>query len=71
MEQQPLVNAQTNQQYEFIPVEKNIYLIKAKGTELYLTPVDKNGATDTGIMLAKKSNIKLQHWTIYEQEPTM
>ena len=71
LEQQPLVNAQINQQYEFIPVQKNIYLIKAKGAELYVTPVDKNGTTDTGITLAKKDGSKLQQWTIYEQKPTM
>lgn len=71
MEQQPLVNEQANQQYEFIPVQKNIYLIKAKGTELYVTPVDKDGTTDTGITLAKKDGSKLQQWTIYEQHPTM
>jgi hypothetical protein len=71
LEQQPLVEAQANQLYDFIPVEKNIYLIRAKGTELYVTPVDKDGTTDTGITLAKKSGTKLQQWTIYQQHPTM
>jgi hypothetical protein len=71
LEQQPLVMAQTNQQYDFIAVSKNVYLIKAKGTELYLTPVDKDGATNTGIVLAAKNGSKLQHWTIYLQKPTM
>jgi len=32
---------------------------------------DKDGTTDTGIMLAKKDGSKLQQWTIYEQKPTM
>ncbi len=36
-----------------------------------LTPVDKNGAADTGIMLAAKNGTKLQQWTIYLQKPTM
>ena len=71
LEQQPLITLQVNQQYDFIPVEKNIYLIRAKGSELYITPLDKAGATDTGIMLGKKSGSKLQQWTIYEQKPTM
>jgi hypothetical protein len=71
LEQQPLVTAQANQQYDFIAVEKNVYLIKATGTDLYVTPVDKNGATDTGIMLAAKNGSKLQQWTIYGQKPTM
>jgi len=71
LEQQPLVPAQANQQYDFIAVEKNVYLIKATGTDLYVTPVDKNGATDTDIMLAKKNGSKLQQWTIYLQRPTM
>ena len=62
---------QASQQYDFIVVEKNVYLIRAKGTELYVTPVDKNGAIDSGIMLAKKGKGKLQQWTIYEQKPTM
>ena len=71
LEQQPLVAAQVNQLYDFIPIEKNIYLIRAKGTELYITPIDKDGTTDTGITLAKKNGTKLQQWAIYEQKPTM
>lgn len=71
LEQQPLVTRQLNQQYEFIPVSKNVYLIRAKGTELYITPMDKSGSTDTGITLDAKDNSKLQQWTIYEQHPTM
>ena len=71
LEQQPLVAAQVNQLYDFIPIEKYIYLIRAKGTELYVTLIDKDGTTDTGITLAKKNGAKLQQWTIYEQKPTM
>jgi Ricin-type beta-trefoil lectin domain-like len=71
LEQQPLILSQVNQQYDFIPVEKNVYLIRAKDTDLYITPLDKTGVTDTGITLAKKSGSKLQQWTIYEQKPTM
>lgn len=71
LEQQPLVIAQANQQYDFITVSKNVYLVKATGTELYLTPVDKSGAANTGIMLAARNGGKLQQWTIYLQKPTM
>lgn len=71
LEQQPLVLAQLNQQYDFVLLQNNIYLIKQKGTELYLTPVDKKGEVNTGIKLAKKDGTKLQQWTIYEQKPTM
>ena len=71
LEQQPLVMTKASQQYDFIAVEKNVYLIKATGTELYVTSVDKNGAANTGIMLAAKNGTKLQHWTIYLQKPTM
>ena len=71
LEQQPLIGSQENQQYDFISIGKNIYLIRAKGTDLYITPLDENGTTDSGITLAKKNGGKLQQWTIYEQKPTM
>ena len=71
LEQEPLVVAQLNQQYDFELILKNIYLIKQKGSELYLTPVNKKGEVNTGIKLAKKDGTKLQQWTIYEQKPTM
>ncbi|PWS28752.1 hypothetical protein DHW03_02610 [Pedobacter yonginense] len=70
LEEQPLVLGDANQQYEFIPVER-AYLIKLKGTDLYLTPEDKKGSTNSNIILAKKTNSKDQYWTIYEQSPTM
>ena len=71
LEQQTLVNAQANQLYDFIAVQKDIYLIKQKGTELYVTPVEETGTENTGIKLAKKQDGKLQQWVIYEQKPTM
>lgn len=70
LEEQPLVTGDANQQYEFIAVG-NAYLIKLKGTELFLTPEDKKGSTNSNIILAKKTNTKDQYWTIYEQSPTM
>lgn len=71
LEQQPLISKQSNQQYEFIPVKKNIYLIRLKGTDLYITPSDNKGTINSEIILAKKNGSKLQQWTIYEQKPTM
>lgn len=68
LKQQPVKNT-TVQQYEFIQVEKNVYLIKLKGTELYITPSDKNGTVNSAIILSKKDGSKLQQWTIYEQHP--
>ena len=71
LEQQPLLEKQQNQEYEFIPVDKNNYLIKLKNTALYVTPSDSKGTTNSEIILAKKSGTKLQQWTIYEQHPEM
>jgi len=70
LEEQPIKNADV-QQYEFIPVEKNIYLIKIKGKDLYITPSDKDGKVNSQIILAKKDGSQLQQWTINEQHPTM
>jgi len=58
LEQQVLNSEQENQVFEFLPVEKDVYLIRLKETELY-------------IILSKKNGSKLQQWTIYEQHPTM
>ena len=71
LNQQPLILLQLNQQYDFVPVKNNSYLIKQKNTNLYVTPVDKNGAANTGIRLAKKDGSLLQQWVIYLQKPTM
>ena len=69
LEQRPMQDNDPAQQYEFIPIEKDSYLIKLKDKELYLTPSDDKGATNSAVILAKKSNSKLQQWTIYEQHP--
>ncbi len=69
MEEQPLMTGNAQQQYEFIAVGKNKYLIRLKGTELYITPADDNGIVNGAIVLAPKSNNKLQQWAIYEQHP--
>lgn len=72
LEQQPFVSNENIQEYQFIPLKNGYYLIKLKGTELYITPADPAGAENTGIMLSKKNNNeKIQQWTIYEQKPTI
>lgn len=70
LEEQPINDANV-QQYEFIHVEKNIYLIKIKDKDLYITPADKDGKVNSQIILSKKDGSKLQQWTINEQHPTM
>ena len=71
LEEQPLTSASSIQQFDFEPAGKNIYWIKLKGTELYLTSGDKQGAVNLPVILSKKSGNKEQQWTIYEQAPTM
>ena len=71
LEEQPLIAKQTIQQYEFIPAGKDNYLIRLKATDLYITPSDKDGTSNSPIILAKKDGSKLQQWTIYEQHPEM
>ncbi|AHF16312.1 RICIN domain-containing protein [Niabella soli] len=70
LQEQPLSD-NALQRYEFIPADKNSYLIKLKGKELYLTPADKDGTVNSKIIFAKKDGSKLQYWTIQEQHPTM
>lgn len=71
MQQQPFMDHQANQQYEFILVADNIYLIKLKGTDLYLTPSDETGTVNSSIILSQKTGNKIQQWTLYEQKPEM
>ena len=69
LEEQPIAPDNASQQYEFITVGENTYLIKLKGTDLYITPSDKKGTTNTPIILSKKNGSKLQQWTLKEQHP--
>ncbi|UOE50033.1 RICIN domain-containing protein [Mucilaginibacter sp. SMC90] len=71
LEEQPLNTDNATQQYEFEPIDKDTFLIKLKGTDLYLTPSDKKGSVNSKIILAKKTNTKDQYWDIYQQSPTM
>lgn len=69
LEQKPMQESEPMQQYEFILVAKDVYLVKLKDKDLYLTPTDEKGATNSAIILAAKKSGKLQQWTIYEQHP--
>ena len=69
MEEQPLLADDAGQQYEFIPAGKNIYLIRLKGTEFYISPADSKGTINSAIVLARRNDTPLQQWTLYEQHP--
>lgn len=71
LEEQPLSTGVANQQYEFLPGDNNSYWIRLKGTELYITPADDKGTTNSGILFAPKKAGALQTWTLQEQHPTM
>ena len=71
LEEQPLTVNASNQQYEFIPVKTDVFLIRLKGSDLYITPADPDGKVNSAIVLAKKNNAPTQYWSIYKQAPTM
>jgi len=71
LEQQPIDESNKLQQWEFLPAGKNAFMIRLKGTGLYVTPLEESGATNSKIILSAKRSDKLQTWTIYEQHPTM
>lgn len=69
LEQQPFNPNEAIQQYEFIPVKKDTYLIRPRNTDLYITPGDNTGTINSPIILAKKDGTDLQYWTLHEQKP--
>lgn len=71
LEEQPLVSGKGDQQFEFIPAGNDSYLIRAKGTVLYLAPSDNKGTVNAPIVLTGKSDSKLLRWTLKEQHPEM
>lgn len=71
LEEQPLMSGKDNQEYEFIPAGKDQYLVRLKGTELYLTPADDKGTVNAPVVLAPVTNTALQHWALKEQHPEM
>lgn len=71
LNEQPIDASSSLQRYEFIPMGKETYLIKLKGTDLYLTPGDDQGETNAPLKLAHKIEGNLQFWTLIEQHPTI
>jgi len=69
LEEQPLSLSGKTQQYEFIAIGNNTYLIKVKGADLYVTATSSE--VNSKIILSKKDDLQNQQWTIYTQEPTM
>lgn len=76
MEEQPLDNSKV-QEYEVVAVMKDPqsgglqYMVRLKGTDLYLTPGDPDGSSNSKIILDKKREGDIQRWTLVEQHPTM
>ena len=70
LEEQPLAANNATQEYIFEPADKGSYMIRQKGTDLYIT-ADAGGEVNSSITLSQKTNSKNQRWTIYEQAPTM
>lgn len=70
LQQQPL-GTTSQQLYDFISTPEKTFLIRLKGTGLYLTASEGKDGVDAPILLTEKNNTKRQQWTIYEQHPTM
>ncbi len=64
-------NGSSAQQYEFIKDQDDVYLIRLKGTNWYVTPEDKKGSSNSAIILSAKTGTSEQLWQIYKQDPTM
>lgn len=64
-------NVQTGILLRIRDTGKDHYLVKLKGTDLYLTPADDKGTVNAPIVLAPANNTTLQHWTLKEQHPEM
>ncbi len=70
LEERPL-NDQKPQEYELLVADKDRYRVRLKGTDLYLTPSDARGTTNSAITLQPEQPGDLQEWTLIEQHPTM
>jgi len=70
LEEQPMGTDKV-QQYEVIAAGNNQYYVRLKGSDLYLTPSDPGGETNSSIVLQTKKEGDLQRWTLVEQHPTM
>jgi hypothetical protein len=70
LEQQKLVSGNAVQEWEFISAGKDSYLIRLKGTELYITLSDPLGKTNSAIVLKPKTSSDLQLWKLVKQNPS-
>src|ERR1700744_750205 len=70
MEEQP-IGKYRNQLYELIVAGDKQYYVRLKDADLYLTPADANGETNSSIVLQPKKDGDLQCWTLVAQHPTM
>lgn len=70
LEEQPL-DAQKPQEYELVAAGREQYRIRLKGTDLFLTPSDPHGATNSIIILQPEQAGDIQEWVLIEQHPTM
>lgn len=70
-DEQPIEQSKASQLYDFEPAGKNIFLIKLKGTDQYITSEGENSQINSLVTLAPKRGDKSQQWTIYQQSPTM
>ncbi|WP_343691221.1 RICIN domain-containing protein [Chitinophaga sp.] len=62
MEEQPIAG----QQYELLPGDKNSYMIRVRGTDLYITQRENDI-----VLAAKKKDLTSQSWTLVAQDPAM
>lgn len=70
MEEQPLGSSKV-QEYEVISAGNDQFYVRLKGSDLYLTPADPGGETNSSILLQTKQDGDLQRWKLVEQHPTM
>ena len=70
LEEQPL-DTQKPQEYELVAAGNEHYRVRLKGTDLFLTPSDPRGATNSSIILQTAQAGDLQEWILIEQHPTM
>ena len=71
LEQQKLVSGNSAQEWEFIPSWDDSYLVRLRGTELYITLSDASGKTNSAIVLLPKTSSDLQLWRLVKQNPSM
>ena len=70
MEEQPI--RATSSRYVFVPAgDGRSFYIRSGESDLYLTPSDPKGETNSRIILTSKQPGDLQQWTLIEQHPTM